>query len=62
MTAQHMAFGTGAIGLALVEALRARGESGIRVVNRSRSAAVAIRRFAGTATQSLVFAGLWIAT
>jgi nucleoside-diphosphate-sugar epimerase len=34
-------FGAGAIGLALVEALRRRGETGIRLVNRSGSASVA---------------------
>ncbi|CRK55982.1 Nucleoside-diphosphate-sugar epimerases [Alloactinosynnema sp. L-07] len=35
-----MVFGSGAIGLALVDALRSRGESRIRVVNRSGSAPV----------------------
>ena len=38
---QHVVFGTGAIGLALTEALQRRGQTGIRLVNRSGSAPVA---------------------
>ncbi|MDT7742715.1 MAG: hypothetical protein QOE59_1793, partial [Actinomycetota bacterium] len=38
---RQVVFGAGAIGLALVEALRRRGETGIRLVNRSGSASVA---------------------
>jgi nucleoside-diphosphate-sugar epimerase len=37
---RHIVFGAGAIGLALVEALRRRGHQGIRLVNRSGSAPV----------------------
>ncbi len=37
---QHVVFGTGAIGLALAEALQRRGETGIRLVNRSGNAPV----------------------
>ncbi|WP_054045853.1 NAD-dependent epimerase/dehydratase family protein [Alloactinosynnema sp. L-07] len=40
MSVRHVVFGSGAIGLALVDALRSRGESRIRVVNRSGSAPV----------------------
>ena len=36
---RHVVFGTGAIGLATLEALRRRGES-VRMVNRSGSARV----------------------
>jgi uncharacterized protein YbjT (DUF2867 family) len=36
---RHVIFGTGAIGLATLDALRARGEQ-VRMVNRSGSAAV----------------------
>ena len=38
-TAQHVIFGTGAIGLATLDALRRRGEP-VRLVNRSGSAPV----------------------
>jgi 2-polyprenyl-6-methoxyphenol hydroxylase-like FAD-dependent oxidoreductase len=38
---QHVVFGAGAIGLALTEALQRRGETGIRLINRSGSAPVA---------------------
>ena len=38
---QHVVFGSGAIGLALTEALQRRGQTGIWLVNRSGSAPVA---------------------
>jgi hypothetical protein len=37
---QQLVFGTGAIGLALTEALQRRGQTGIELVNRSGSAPV----------------------